>query len=132
MLFEKKLTSWLQPQRKPLEIAFAASLDTAEIIRQPLGTVLVIGTWDYPVNTSLVPLIGALAAGNAAVLKVSEVAENTGRLLRDILNEYVSPQFCRVVYGAVQEATALLSLKWDHIFYTGNFFPRVFVLRVSV
>jgi aldehyde dehydrogenase (NAD+) len=131
-VYEKNLRAWLAPRSTPLEFAFSASLDSAEILREPLGTVLIIGTWNYPVNTALVPLIGALAAGNTVVLKLSEVAENTGKLLAVLIKEYLSADFCRVVYGAVQEATALLTLKWDHIFYTGIYYSLYLLIDLPL
>ena len=65
------------------------------------------------------PVIGAIAAGNAVVLKPSEVAPATSSLLADLIPRYVDPACVRVVQGGIPETTALLELKWDKIFYTG-------------
>lgn len=75
---------------------------------------------------SLDPVIGAIAAGNAVVLKPSEIAPATSSLLAKLLQEYVDSTLIKVVEGAVDETSALLEQKWDKIFYTGFyllFFP---------
>ncbi|HYL51007.1 MAG TPA: aldehyde dehydrogenase family protein, partial [Acidimicrobiia bacterium] len=81
---------------------------------------LIIGPWNYPVQLVLAPLIGAIAAGNCAVLKPSEVAPHASRTLARILPEYLDPDAVAVVEGAVPETTALLAERFDHVFYTGN------------
>ena len=68
---------------------------------------------------SLDPVVGAIAAGNAVVLKPSEIAPATSALLAKLLGEYIDSSSIRVVEGAVAETTALLEQKWDKIFYTG-------------
>lgn len=68
---------------------------------------------------SLEPVIGAIAAGNAVVLKPSEIAPATSSLLKKVLSEYVDSSAIRVVEGAVKETSALLEQRWDKIFYTG-------------
>jgi aldehyde dehydrogenase (NAD+) len=81
---------------------------------------LIIAPWNYPLQLSLGPLVGALAAGNCAVLKPSELAPATARLLAERLPGYLDPACVRVVEGEVAETTALLAERFDHIFYTGN------------
>uniref|UniRef100_A0A2N9FGQ1 Aldehyde dehydrogenase n=1 Tax=Fagus sylvatica TaxID=28930 RepID=A0A2N9FGQ1_FAGSY len=92
----------------------------AEIVPEPLGVVLVISPWNYPLLLSLDPIIGAIAAGNAVVLKPSEIAPATSSLLAKLVGEYMDNSLIRVVEGAVAETTALLEQKWDKICYTGN------------
>lgn len=92
----------------------------SKVVREPLGVVLIIGAWNYPVNLVLAPLVGALAAGNAAVIKPSEVTPETSKLLGEIVPKYLDPAAVRVVEGGVEETTALLQERFDHIFYTGN------------
>lgn len=105
-------------------------------MKEPLGTVLVIGTWNYSLATSLGPLIGAMAAGNTALIKLSEVAENATKAMLSILPKYLDTDSYHFVTGAVPEITgsfsnqdqipwletlqAILKLQWDHIFFTGN------------
>ena len=92
----------------------------ARIHRDPLGVVLIIGPWNYPVQLLLAPLVGAIAAGNCAVLKPSEVSASVSETLARLLPQYLDQQAIRLVEGAVTETTALLEQRWDHVFYTGN------------
>ncbi|OYN92034.1 aldehyde dehydrogenase family protein [Parenemella sanctibonifatiensis] len=90
------------------------------VVRQPLGVVLVIAPWNYPVQLTLCPMIGAIAAGNAVVVKPSELAPATSAALAKYLPRYTENRVIRVVEGEVPETTALLEQCFDHIFYTGN------------
>lgn len=114
----KHLRSWLRPERVsvPVTLPFAK----ARIVREPLGVVLVIAPWNYPVNLALAPLAGAIAGGNAVVVKPSEVAAATSRALARLLRAHLDPDAVHVVEGGVPETTALLAQRFDHIFYTGN------------
>lgn len=112
------LKSWIRPRSAPLPLWLRPA--RAKIVREPLGVVLVISPWNYPVQLALAPVAGALAAGNAVVLKPSELAPATSALLARILPRYVDPTAVRVVEGGVPETTELLTEHWDHIFYTGN------------
>jgi aldehyde dehydrogenase (NAD+) len=114
----RHLRRWLRPQRVsvPLSVAPAA----ARVVREPLGVVLVIGPWNYPVQLALVPLAGALAAGNAVILKPSELAPATSALLARLLPEYLDRSAVAVLEGGPAETTELLREKFDHIFFTGN------------
>ncbi|SHI52966.1 aldehyde dehydrogenase (NAD+) [Nocardiopsis flavescens] len=114
----RHLSSWLRPQRVSVPMALAPA--KARTVREPLGTVLVISPWNYPVNLALAPLVGALAAGNAVVVKPSELSPATSALLADLLPRYLDPKAVAVVEGGVAESTALLEQRFDHIFYTGN------------
>lgn len=114
----RRLRRWARPRR----VGVPAVLRPARgsIDRQPLGTVLIIAPWNYPVNLLLTPLIGALAAGNTAVLKPSELSPHTSALLAQLVPRYLDAEAIRVVEGGVAETTELLAERWDHIFYTGN------------
>ncbi|WP_244211062.1 aldehyde dehydrogenase family protein [Amycolatopsis kentuckyensis] len=87
-------------------------------MRDPLGVVLIIGPWNYPLQLILAPLVGALAAGNVAVLKPSELSPSVSAAIAEHVPAYL--EGVKVVEGAVPETTALLEQKFDHIFYTGN------------
>ena len=76
---------------------------------------------------SLDPVIGAIAAGNAVVLKPSEIAPATSSLLAKLLGEYMDSSAVKVIEGAVPETSALLEQKWDKIFYTGSFLCPLFL-----
>jgi aldehyde dehydrogenase (NAD+) len=92
----------------------------SEIHKDPLGVVLIIAPWNYPFQLMMAPLVGAIAAGNCAVLKPSEVAPATSALFAKFIPRYVDPDCFPVVEGAVKETTELLNEQFDHIFYTGN------------
>ncbi|WP_372504799.1 aldehyde dehydrogenase family protein [Streptomyces telluris] len=112
------LAEWLAPRPAPVPKAFRPA--EARVVRDPLGVVLVIAPWNYPLQLALTPLVGALAAGNAVVVKPSELAPATSAALARLLPRYLDPQAVAVVEGAVAETTALLEERFDHIFYTGN------------
>ncbi|KAL8126517.1 aldehyde dehydrogenase family 3 member H1-like isoform X1 [Apium graveolens] len=114
----KELDQWMKPQKAKTTVTTYPS--SAQIVSEPLGIVLVISTWNYPFLLSLDPVIGALAAGNAVVLKPSEIAPASASLLSKLFQEYLDSSAIKVVEGAVDETTALLEQKWDKIFYTGN------------
>lgn len=117
-LARKKLRSWMKHER--VRTSLAAIPGRSYIYREPLGVVLIIGAWNYPLHLVTIPLIGALAAGNCVVIKPSEIAPNVSALIAKWLPRYLDRNAVRVMEGAVPETTALLREKWDHIFYTGN------------
>jgi beta-apo-4'-carotenal oxygenase len=90
------------------------------IRKEPLGTILIIGAYNFPVQLSLGPFIGAIAAGCTGVLKPSEVSPATAMVLKKMVEESLDPSAFVVLNGGVQETTALLDEKWDKIFYTGS------------
>jgi aldehyde dehydrogenase (NAD+) len=90
------------------------------LLKTPKGTVLIFSPWNYPMSLTFQPLIGAIAAGCCAVIKPSEAVPHFSQLIAELLPKYLDPSAYRVVNGAVPEATRLLDLQWDHIFYTGN------------
>ena len=112
------LRSWLRPRRVPVPLSLVPG--RARVVREPLGVVLVIAPWNYPVQLLLAPLVGVLAAGNAAVLKPSEVAPATSRAVARLVPRHLDASAVRVVEGGVPETTALLAERFDHVFYTGN------------
>ncbi|KAG8679851.1 hypothetical protein FRC08_016697, partial [Ceratobasidium sp. 394] len=87
---------------------------------EPKGVVLIISPFNYPVWLALTPLIGAIAAGCAAVIKPSELTPATSSLLASLVARYLDPDVVAVVNGAIPETTRLLELPWAHIMYTGN------------
>lgn len=117
-LIRKNLRSWMKPSR--VSTPLISQPGKSRVYKDPLGIVLVIAPWNYPFQLSMVPLIGAIAAGNCAVLKPSEVAPATAALLSRLIPHYTDQECVRVLEGGVSETTALLSERFDHIFYTGN------------
>src|SRR5690625_1934065 len=114
----KHLRSWLRPQRLSLGPLLAPA--SGELRRDPLGATLIIAPWNYPVNLTLAPLVAAIAGGNTALVKPSEVAPATSAALAHLLRTHLDPGWVRVVEGAVEETTILLEQRFDLIFYTGN------------
>ncbi len=112
----KKLAKWTRPEGA----GFLPILGRSFVQRDPLGVVLVIAPWNYPVGLLLSPLVGAVAAGNAAVLKPSEVTPHTSAAIAELLPGYVDDEAIAIVEGGIEETTALLEERFDHIFYTGN------------
>ncbi|KAJ3265992.1 Aldehyde dehydrogenase [Chytriomyces hyalinus] len=112
------LDEWTQPKKcKP---SLATITDRVEVRHEPLGVVLIIGAWNFNVQLVLAPLAAALAAGNCAIIKPSEVAPHTEAFLANWLPKILDNSAIRVVTGGVPETTRLLELKFDLIFYTGG------------
>lgn len=114
----KNLRKWNETVRVPTPVVALPA--KSRLIPEPLGVVLVIAPWNYPVQLLLVPAAGAIAAGNAVVMKPSEVSSATSEVLARLVPEYLDPSAIAIVEGGVPETTNLLEQQFDHIFYTGN------------
>lgn len=117
-LFRKRLRLWAKPRRvgNPFYLWPARS----EIRREPHGTVLIAAPWNYPFQLSLSPLVAAVAGGNTAVLKPSEMAPATAALLERLLGAVFAPGHVEVVRGGPETGAALLEFPFDLFFYTGG------------
>jgi acyl-CoA reductase-like NAD-dependent aldehyde dehydrogenase len=113
-----ELDAWAAPHKPAVELAF--KLDNAQIRSEPVGVVFCVSPFNYPLQLSLVPLVGAIAAGCCMVIKPSELAEHTAAVLAHFIPLYLEPRAFKVVNGAVAETTELLAQRFDHILYTGN------------
>ncbi|GEA26440.1 aldehyde dehydrogenase [Microcystis aeruginosa NIES-4325] len=116
----KNLRSWMQP--KPVKTNLLNFPSSSQIIQEPLGVVLIIGAWNYPLQLLLVPLVGAIAAGNCAVLKPSEFASATEKLVVKIIEEIFPEEYVLIVPGDGAEVipNMLDRFTFDHIFFTGS------------
>jgi len=114
----KHLRRWVRPRRVAVPLTLAPA--SASVVAEPVGVVLVIGPWNYPVQLCIGPIIGALAAGDAVLLKPSELAPATSTALARLLPEYLDDRAVVVLEGDAELATALLAERFDHIFYTGG------------
>jgi aldehyde dehydrogenase (NAD+) len=114
----KHLRSWAKPQKVATSVITFPS--RAEIRPEPLGVVLIISPWNYPFQLMITPLVGAIAAGNCALLKPSELAPQTSQVLTRIITATFAPEYIAVVEGDVEASQALLEEKFDHIFFTGG------------
>ncbi|NWS64469.1 AL3B1 dehydrogenase, partial [Chunga burmeisteri] len=112
------LGTWMKDEH--VEKNWATQLDSAFIRKEPYGVVLIIAPWNYPINLLLVPLIGAIAAGNCVVMKPSEISRNVERLVAEVLPRYLDKDCFAVVTADTQETTRLLETKFDYIFFTGT------------
>ena len=117
----KNVDDWMKPQREPMPLVFEPG--RIRVHRDPLGVVLIIGAWNEPFMLTFGPLVGALAAGNTAVLKPSEIAVNCAAAAARLVPKYFDPRAVAVAEGGVPETTALLEMQWDMIFFTGS--PQV-------
>ncbi|MBD1927845.1 aldehyde dehydrogenase [Trichocoleus sp. FACHB-90] len=114
----KNINNWTKP--KKIKAPITQFLSTAKIYSEPLGVVLIIGPWNYPFQLVIAPLVAAIASGNCAILKPSEISLNTSHLLAEIILKYFNPEFVAVVEGGVDTSQQLLEEKFDHIFFTGS------------
>jgi len=114
----KNLKKWAKPQR--VLPSFLNFPSTDYIYKEPYGKVLVIAPWNYPYQLALAPLIAAVAAGNQVVVKPSELADNTSRVIAEIIKESFEEQHVHCVLGGIEVSQNLLSQRWDYIFFTGS------------
>ncbi len=125
----KHLAKWMKPEKVMTGVTNLPG--SSRILREPLGTVLIIGPFNYPLQLMLSPLIGAIAAGNAAVLKPSEMTPHTSAAIAEWLPRYVDADAVKMVLGGIPETTALLRERFDHIFYTGSTAVGRIVMRAA-
>ena len=117
-LAQKNLSNWM----KTRQVNVPVSLKPAKALVQPdpLGCILIIGPWNYPFSLTLQPLVGALAAGNTAVLKPSEHAPNVSNLIKKLIERYFPPEIAQVFEGDGNIAADLMTRQFDHVFFTGG------------
>jgi len=114
----KHLRRWARPQRTATPLAIQPGRSFIE--NTPYGVSLIIGAWNYPFQLVLGPLVGAIAAGNCAVIKPSEMAARSSALLKQLVERYLDPRAFAVVEGDAEVSTTLLDQCFDLIFYTGG------------
>ncbi|GAA5227604.1 aldehyde dehydrogenase family protein [Paeniglutamicibacter antarcticus] len=112
------LSEWMES--KPVKVPLALQPAAAKIEPQPLGVVLVIGAWNYPMQLVLAPLVASIAAGNVTVIKPSELAPATSAMLGKLIPQFMDPRACVVIQGGASTSKVLLEQHFDHIFYTGG------------
>lgn len=114
----KNINSWAKPKRVFPSILNFPSTD--KIYSEPYGNTLIIAPWNYPYQLAVSPLIGAVAAGNTVILKPSELAPNTSKILEEIISTVFEPDHVAVIQGDASVAQELLKKRWDYIFFTGS------------
>lgn len=114
----KHLSQWTKP--RPVATTILQFPAQAWIQAEPLGVVLIIGPWNYPISLILRPLVGAIAAGNCAILKPSEIAPHASAALAQLIEETFDRGWVTVMEGGVETSQALLQHPFDHLFFTGG------------
>ena len=114
----KHLKKWIKPKRVPTSIAHFKS--SSKIMYEPFGTVLIMSPWNYPLNLTLAPLVGAIAAGNCAVVKPSNYSPATSEVIKKVISENFPPEYISVITGGREENSKLLEQRFDYIFFTGG------------
>ena len=115
---KSQLAKWMRPRRRAMDLAFRPA--RARLLPQPLGVVGIISPWNYPLLMALSPLVGALAAGNRAMLKPSELTPRTSALLGEMVQRHFAADEVGVVQGGREVGEAFSALPFDHLLYTGS------------
>lgn len=113
----KNLSKWMKPKSVPMPSTFIGS--SSEVRYEPRGNVLIISPWNYPFYLCIEPLVSAIAAGNAVIIKPSEFTPNTSAMVKDLLKIFPENEVA-VVEGDHEVGAAVLDMKFDHIFFTGS------------
>lgn len=114
----KHLPSWVKPEKVPTPLTIFPS--RSFIYKEPRGTSLIIGPWNFPFQLNVIPLLGSIAAGNTSIIKPSEVAPATSRILAELIAKSFSDDYIAVFEGDAEVAKELLAQKFDTIFFTGG------------
>ena len=114
----KHLRGWMRPQRTPLSLTAPGT--RSHILAQPRGRCLILGPWNYPLNTLLCPLVSAISAGNTVILKPSELAPAVAAVISELVHSVFDPCEVATVNGGADTAKRLLALPFDHVFFTGS------------
>jgi aldehyde dehydrogenase (NAD+) len=115
---KKSLKKWMKAKR--VRTPFFMINTRSFIRRDPVGTVLIIGPFNYPFQLVIEPLIGVIAGGNTAILKPSEQTPNTAKIIKKIIQSIFPPDYITVVLGGVEETTELMNHPFNHVFFTGS------------
>lgn len=114
----KHLDQWMRPESVETPLKMLGT--TSKIISEPKGNCLIMSPWNYPFNLTLKPLLQAIAAGNAVIIKPSEIVANASKLLAEMVRELFPTNEVAVVEGDAKAASLLLNLPFNHIFFTGS------------
>lgn len=115
---KKQLKEWMKPEKVKAPITHKGT--TNHIYKEPYGTVLVISPWNYPIQLTIAPVIGAIAAGNTVVIKPSELAPTTSSLINKMIAKTFSADYVTVIEGDKTVNQQLLEQEFDYIFFTGS------------
>ena len=125
----RQVRSWTRPRRVPAPLALLGS--RSRVVYEPKGVVLIISPWNFPINLTLGPLVSAIAAGNCAILKPSEMTPHASACMQRLLRDLFDESEVAVIEGDARVAEALLKKKFDHIFFTGSPAVGKIVMRAA-
>lgn len=125
----RHLKEWMTP--RGASIQWQTWPATARVTYQPLGVIGIVSPWNYPYYLTLTPLIGALAAGNHALIKPSETAPASADLMKSILAELYAPEYVSVITGGADTAAAFVALRFDHLLFTGSTRVGTLVMKAA-
>ena len=123
------LRDWMKGEARTVEWTFLPG--SAEVMYQPLGVVGIISPWNYPIQLALAPLVGALSAGNRAMIKPAEFTPATSELMRELLAEIYPSDFVTVITGGPEVGEAFSKLPFDHLVFTGSTRVGKVVMRAA-
>jgi coniferyl-aldehyde dehydrogenase len=126
---KEHLRDWMEPEERATGLEFMPA--TCQVLQQPLGVIGIISPWNYPVSLALGPLVAALAAGNRAMIKPSELVPETAELLRDLVAEVFPPEQVAVITGGADVGEAFSKLPFDHLVFTGSTRVGKIVMRAA-
>src|SRR5690625_2069743 len=126
----KHLKSWMKPKRVKTPMTHVGS--SSYIYSEPYGVTLIIAPWNFPFQLAITPLVGAIAAGNCAIIKPSEFTPHTSAVIKEIISHNFGSEFISVIEGGIETNQALLKQAFDYIFFTGS--PQVgkIVMKAAV
>ncbi len=125
----KRLKAWARPKRVNTGLLHMGS--SGNLLYEPYGVALIISPWNYPFQLTLVPLIGAIAAGNCAIVKPSELSPSVSGVLAKLIKQNFSEEYICVVEGGIEVSSALLAEKFDYIFFTGSVHVGRIVMKAA-
>lgn len=125
----KHLRSWIKPKRVPTPLMHFIS--KSKIYTEPLGVVLIMSPWNYPLQLTIAPLIAAISAGNCAVVKPSRFSYYTSLVIEDMIKAHFPLEYISVFQGGSDVNTKLLEIKFDHIFFTGSPYVGKIVMEAA-
>lgn len=123
------MKKWSKP--KKVKTPITNFLASSYIYNEPYGVALIMSPWNYPFQLIMAPLVGAISAGNCVLLKPSELAVETEKIIVKIIKDTFSDEYIGVITGGIEESTALLKEKFDYIFYTGGINVGKIVMRAA-
>lgn len=125
----RHIRRWSKPRRVKAPLTHVGS--SSKVYPQPYGSALIIAPWNYPFQLAIAPLIGAIAAGNCAVIKPSELAPHTSQVIKELIEPLFSSEYIAVVEGGIETNQALLAERFDYIFFTGSVHVGKIVMKAA-